>query len=217
MRASLKAYFSGDTGPSGLTAGLRVIVWHLGWAGCQLAGLLGLLFLPAGPFVLLSLLAMAIPGFAAITLMFRDTPPLRQALVWLWAAFACIAVTLTGGIAGPLAVWAAMPLGAAVVLNQRRLITLGATLSLMNALIAIMISIGGGIHMPDEQESFWLSLIAVMTFVLGVSVALLPALRSRSERADDAEEARAPDEDHHRAAATDPGLRRARARAVGLR
>jgi len=191
LRASLKAYFSDDTGPAGLTAGLRVIVWHLGWATCQLAGVLGLLFLPSSPFVLLALLAMAIPGFAAVALVFRDTPALRQGLVWLWAVFAAIAVTLTGGVAGPLAVWVAMPLSAAVVLNQRRLITLGATLSLMNALIAIMISIGGGIHMPDEQESFWLSLIAIMTFVLGVSIGLLPALRSRSERADDAEEGRA--------------------------
>ncbi|MBW8735188.1 MAG: HAMP domain-containing histidine kinase, partial [Asticcacaulis sp.] len=182
---------TGEAGPPGLTAGLRVIVWHLGWAACQLAGLLGLLFLPANPLILLALLAMAIPGFAAITLVFRDSPPVRQGLVWLWSIFAAIAVTLTGGIAGPLAIWVAMPLAAAVVLNQRSLISLGAALSLMNALVAVMVSIGGGIHMPDDQEAFLLSLLSVLTFVLGVSIGLLPALRSRSERADDAEEARA--------------------------
>ncbi len=191
LRASLKAYLTGETGPSGLTAGLRVIAWHLGWAGCQLLGLLGMLFLPAGPFVLMALLAMAIPGFAAIALVFRDGSSQRQSLVWLWSVSAALAVTLTGGISGPLAVWVATPMAAAVVLNQRRLITLGATLSIMNALIGIVVSIGGGIHHPDDQESFWLSLISILTFILGVSIALLPALRLRSERADGAEEARA--------------------------
>ncbi len=194
---SFKAYFSKyanvlhSGGPgSGHGVGMAVIAWHLGWSGCLLAALVWLLFLPASLFVVVAIVAMTLPGICALALLSRDTPLMRQGLVWTWSLFALIAVGLTGGVAGPLAAWVALPIIAAIVLNQRVLISLGATLSFMVGLCATVISISQAVRIPDMQESFWLSLISVFMLILGLSVALLPALRARVERAADAEEAR---------------------------
>lgn len=190
---SLKAYFQDEApnaaeGPPGLR--LSVVVWHLCWAGYALSGLMGLLLLPASPLVIAALVAITIPGAACVILLGRDSRFMRQALMWVWAAGALLAVAFTGGISGPLAVWCALPLLAAVVLNQRTLITLGASLAFGVTLFAIMISVWHGIRLPDEQEGFWLSVIANVSIVAGLGLAVLPALRIRSERASEAEDAR---------------------------
>lgn len=190
---SLKAYFQ-DEAPNAAEGvpGLRlsVMVWHLCWAGYCLSGLLGLLLLPASPFVIAALVTITVPGAACVILLSRDSRFMRLALMWLWAAAALMAVGLTGGIAGPLAVWCALPLLAAVVLNQRTLVTLGASLAFGITLFSIMISVWHGIRLPDEQEGFWLSVIANVAIVAGLGLAVLPALRTRSERASEAEEDR---------------------------
>lgn len=191
---SLNAYFQDEAPPAqgGLQSlRLSVMVWHLCWSGYTLFGLLGLLFLPASLFVIGAMVAITVPGAACVMLLSRDSQFLRQCLMWLWAGCALIAVTLTGGISGPLAAWCALPLLAAVVLNQRTLITLGATLAFGITLFAIMISMWHGIRLPDDQEAFWLSVIANVSMVAGLGLAVLPALRMRSERAIDAEDARA--------------------------
>jgi len=195
---SLKAYFQ-DEAPNATEGGaglrlpglrLSVVVWHLCWAGYTLFGLMGLLLLPASPLVIAALVAITVPGAACVILLSRDSQFMRQALMWVWAVSALLAVALTGGISGPLAVWCILPLLAAVVLNQRTLITLGASLAFGITLFGIMISVWHGIRLPDEQEGFWLSVIANVSIVAGLGLAVLPALRMRSERASEAEEAR---------------------------
>ncbi|MDV6331877.1 HAMP domain-containing sensor histidine kinase [Asticcacaulis sp. 201] len=190
----LKAYFQ-DEAPSAQdgvrSLRLSVMVWHLCWASFTLAGLLGLIFLSASLFVLSAMVAITVPGAACVLLLSRDSAATRQLLMWVWGLCALIAVGLTGGISGPLAAWCALPLLAAVVLNQRVLISLGATLSFGVALFAILISVWHGIRLPDEQESFWLSIIANISMVAGFGLAVLPALRVRVERVDAAEDARA--------------------------
>ncbi len=191
---SLKSYFSNDSStfrPEGGGVGAAVIAWHLGWSGCLLLGLVGLLFLPASLFVLAAVVVMTFPGIGAIALLNRDTPLTRRVLLWGWTLASLTAVAITGGIAGPLAIWVAMPMAAAIVLNQRSLISLGVALSLMAGLFAALVSLSGAVHMPDEQEGFWLSLIAVLLTLAALSLGLLPALRVRTERAVDSEEARA--------------------------
>ncbi len=192
---SFKAYFQDASSPAaGAETGLRlsVIVWHLGWSAVMLLGLLGLLlFVPASPFVAGAFVAMTVPGACAAILLSRDTSAWRQGLIWIWSLCAVVATSLTGGIAGPVAIWTLTPVVAAVVLNQRRLISLGATHAIVVGLIASMISLWQGVRLPQGQESFWLSLISVFSVVGGLSVGLLPALRARVERAHDAEDARA--------------------------
>ncbi|MGA9658858.1 MAG: HAMP domain-containing sensor histidine kinase [Asticcacaulis sp.] len=169
---------------------LSVMIWHLCWSGCMLLALTGLLFLPASLLVMVALVTITLPGIACVILLGRDTTLLRIGLIWIWALCAFFAVALTGGITGPLAVWCALPLLAAVVLNQRVLIILGASLAVSLALMAILISVWQGIKLPDAQEDFWLSILAILSVVAGLGLAVLPALRSRIERTTHAEEAR---------------------------
>ena len=187
---SLKAYLSSQV-PAG-AAGDRLlpVAWHLGWAAFALLALIGFLLLPASLLILAALIAIAVPGALAVILLSRDEWPMRQVLLWVWSVSAAIAVTLTGGIAGPAAAWCVLPTLAAVVLNERRLISLGAAQSVGVALLATFISLLDNIKMPDEQESFWLSTFAVLSVVCGLGIALLPALRQRVERAAGSEEAR---------------------------
>jgi len=186
----LKAFLSSRV-PAG-AAGDRLlpVAWHLGWAAVALLALIGFLLLPASLLILVALVAIAVPGALAVILLSRDEWPMRQVLLWVWSASAAVAVTLTGGIAGPAAVWCALPTLAAVVLNQRRLISLGAAQSVGVALLATFISLLDTVKMPDDQERFWLSTFAVLSVVCGLGIALLPALRQRVERAAGSEEAR---------------------------
>ena len=174
-------------GPEGLRSG--AVVWHFGWVAAMLLGLLGLFFLPASTFVIAAIVAMVMPGLSVVLLLARDDQTMRRIVVGVWGLFALAAVALTGGIAGPLAVWVAMPLVAAVALNQRALISLGATFACGITLLAAIESVFQPVHIPDDQEGFWLSLIAVATTIGGLSVALLPALHQRVMRASDAEDA----------------------------
>ncbi len=187
----LKAYLSFPSPQGGAGDRLLPVAWHLGWAAFALVALIGFLLLPASLLILGALVCVAIPGVLAVILLSRDEWPMRQVLLWVWAAAAAIAVTLTGGVAGPAAAWCVLPTLAAVVLNERRLISLGAAQSVGVALLATFISLSNSVMMPDEQESFWLSTVAVLSVVCGLGIALLPALRQRVERAAGSEEARA--------------------------
>ncbi|MFT3997013.1 MAG: HAMP domain-containing sensor histidine kinase [Asticcacaulis sp.] len=169
---------------------LGVILWHLGWSGVSLAAMISLLFLPASLRVLGALVAAALPGVCAVFLLSKDDFRTRQTLVWVWGAACLVALGLTGGILGPLAPWAAAPMAAAVALNQRRLILLGATLSVTVTLFAILFSLLRLSSLPDIVESFWLASVSVVTLVCGLGLALLPALRVRTEAAKGAEDDR---------------------------
>ncbi len=170
---------------------LGVLVWHLGWAGFMLLGLLWMLLLPGSLFAIAALIAVTVPGAASTLLLSRDAQSMRQALLWLWSGCAVIAVGLTGGISGPLAAWCALPLVAATALNQRTLISLGAAQAVGVTLLVLMLGMWSGTHHPlKPREDFWLSLIANVSLVGGLAAALMPSLRLRVERANDAEDAR---------------------------
>ncbi len=190
---SPKAYFQ-DVNPAVPDAlkALRfsVFVWHLSWSALMLAGLAAMTVVQAPIPILVAIAAMSVPGVSAVMLLSEDRPVFRQGLIWLWALCAVIAVRLTGGINGPCVIWVVMPLVAAVAMNQRLLISLGATLAFVAALLTTVVSIWHGSARPDEAASVWLSILSVFTVVVSLGVALLPALRVRTMRAADAEEAR---------------------------
>ncbi len=157
----------------------------------MLCAFAGLLFLPVSLFGLIALLVAGIPGVSSVLLLSKNNRWIRPVLVWIWGGCALVAVGLTGGIAGPLAAWVVMPLAAAVALNQRRLISLGAALSFTIGLIAIALSLSHIMPLPSLIERLWLSSVAFLTLIGSFGLALMPALRARVERTHDAEEARA--------------------------
>lgn len=167
-----------------------VIAWHVGWAVVCLLSVVGPLLVAHDLSAVAALGVMAIPGIASTLLLWRDTPAMRRFLIVVWAIGAMVATGLTGGIGGPLAVWCATPLLAAVVLNQRALISLGGALSVLALLTSALVSLLGNGGPVEAFERLWLSLVAMFSVVVGLSVALLPALRVRAEQANDAEDAR---------------------------
>jgi cell cycle sensor histidine kinase DivJ len=183
----LKSYLQELRSPTGAMATPRsrvrlgVIAWHLGWSAVSLASMIYLIFLPASVNVLAALAAAALPGVCSVFLLSRDDFRTRQMLVWVWALACLAALGLSGGVLGPLAPWVAAPMAAAVALNQRRLILLGAALSVAVTLFAILFSLMRLFPLPDIVESFWLSSVAVITLVTGLGLSLLPALRVRTE------------------------------------
>ena len=166
------------------------MIWHLGWAIISIIGLIIVLFLPASLTVQMALICGAIPGISVLGLVYRNTPATRQILIWGWALFSLASICLTGGIVGPMAAWVAAPLLAAIALNQRVLISLGAALSLVSIVIAAFLSWSHSIGMADDHESRVLSVLSSVMMVIGLGTALMPALRLRIERAEDAEESR---------------------------
>jgi len=168
-----------------------VWVWHFLWSGLLLAAFGVMLFLPVSLSGLIALLVAAIPGVSAVLLLFSDTGRARAGLVCIWGLCSLVAVGLTGGIAGPLASWMLMPLVAAVALNRRRLMSLGAALSVLICLIAAGIGFLDLMPVAEGTERLALSCVAFFTLTGGLGLALMPALRARMERTHEAEDARA--------------------------
>ena len=167
---------------------VRVIIWHLAWAGFCVLILLLMLGLQGHLGVILALVASAIPGIAALYLSLKNEPWVRRAMIWVWALSTAAAVLLTGGIVGPLSAFVLMPIICAVLLNQRSLIPLGAALSLMSALINTGVSVKYWVELPDNIEALWLSMMASFATIIALGTALMPAFRARVERAQGAEE-----------------------------
>ncbi|MFT4089188.1 MAG: HAMP domain-containing sensor histidine kinase [Asticcacaulis sp.] len=189
---SLKALGDFDRKENPRTAvRLGALVWHLIWSGIILCAFVGLLFVPVSVAGLIAVLVAAIPGVSAILLLSTDSLKARCALVWVWGLCGLVAAGLTGGISGPLAIWLLLPLAASVALNQRRLISLGAALSVTGGLIAVFISLSFIVPLPSYVERLWLSSVAFLSLAGSFGLALMPSLRKRVERTDDAEQARA--------------------------
>jgi signal transduction histidine kinase len=100
------------------------------------------------------------------------------ALLTTWAIGAAFAMAMTGGISGPLAVWAATPLIASIALGG--LWRDGAMLSFAAMAGVAMIQLGGRIDPPPSGVlDFALGLIALTTTLAGGAGALMTFTRAR--------------------------------------
>ncbi len=165
--------------------------WHLVWGGVVLAAMafLALAFggLP-GP-VWLALLAGAAPGVLGQLLRYRDDETLRMLALGGWTLGCGLAIGLTGGISGPLALWCAAPLAAAFALDRRKQVSGGAALSLVLLATSLVVSVTRTVEVPAPQLLPWLSALSGLTLIGGLSWALPLSMRRRAERAETAEEA----------------------------
>jgi two-component system, cell cycle sensor histidine kinase DivJ len=186
---SWRSRFAPDKGPP--KVGFGVLVWHLVWAAFVLIAMIFSLFSHANGAVTIGLLAMAVPGISAIALTRFDTPILRRGLLGLWAVMSLICVCLTGALQSPLIIWLIMPLLCAVALNQRSLISVGAAMAFLTSVITAFIGFGlipiATAPPPPGHMERYLALMALFSAVVMLSTALMPALRARVARAEDAE------------------------------
>ena len=166
---------------------IGVLVWHLTSCAMCLIMMVAVLWIPATFWVISALLMASIPGLFALLLLVYNTLLMRQIMIWVWAVCALIAVAFTGGATGPMAAWLLMPLVASVAINKRALISLGAALSACTAIIASFLSLINVFFLPGAMQSLALSIFSLLCIVIGLGTALMPALRKRIERAQDAE------------------------------
>jgi cell cycle sensor histidine kinase DivJ len=85
-----------------------------------------------------------------------------------------LAASLTGGLSGPLAIWCAAPMTAAVVLGGRRRIAGGAALSLLAAVVTALAQADRLVVPPPEGAlGTGLAMIGVLSIAIGLAAALL--------------------------------------------
>ncbi|MFN3228566.1 MAG: sensor histidine kinase [Asticcacaulis sp.] len=153
-----------------------------------MAGLIGFALVQAPLGIIVALAFMFLPGVMALGLLARDDEPVRLGLLGGWAIASVAATALTGGVSGPLAGWILAPLVAALALNQRRMMSFGAALSVFALGLGIILPALGLIEAPAERFRTSLGALSMLTLTLGTAVALMPALRVRMRRAEDAED-----------------------------
>jgi len=157
-----------------------VLRWHAGWAaGVILAGLALAIGLPRSIGWAVPALGVGlIPSLAAAALWRRDNAEMRNLVLLAWVVCGALACGLSGGVAGPLAIWCAAPMVAAVVLGGTRRLAQGAALSLLAvALVALTQADGRLAAAPTGQADLGLGLIGVTSIAVGLAAALLAAHR----------------------------------------
>ncbi|MDR3513498.1 MAG: hypothetical protein P4L73_17815, partial [Caulobacteraceae bacterium] len=104
-----------QTGPAGPAPDLGpALRWHAGWALALAAAAVVLwLTVPWTGGTGLALAAGAAPALGLLIVRNYDGPRLRFGLIIAWALAGAAAASLTGGVAGPLAVWCLAPIVAA--------------------------------------------------------------------------------------------------------
>jgi len=146
----------------------QATLWHGAWALAVVGGAgLMLVVVEAAPIRMLGALGCgAAPG--VIGALLRPQKGHGAALLMTWAIAVAFAMAMTGGVTGPLAVWAAAPLVAAMTLGG--LWRDGAMLSFAAFAGVAMIQVGGQIDpAPGGAVDFALGLIALTTTLAGAA------------------------------------------------
>jgi cell cycle sensor histidine kinase DivJ len=158
----------------------EAVWWHAGWALALILAAFALLFINQGvPNPVWAAIAVGLaPSLGVLTLKPGDGHQSRLALLAIWAAMSVLACGLTGGIAGPLAVWCLSPLAAAAVLGGSRPLAQGACLSFAAfALTGLAQAANLVAPLPSGAVGFFLALLGLTTNILSLAAALLLSRR----------------------------------------
>ena len=166
-----------------------VLRWHAGWAAGIILAALALSFTArqslAG--VIPALATGLVPPLGALALSRRDSALGRDLLLVLWAVAGAVACGLTGGVSGPLAIWCAAPIVAAVALGEPRRLTRGAVLSLLAVTLMALAQADRMLRpAPLGTAGLGAGLIGVASITVGLAAAMLAAQR-RASRAGEVE------------------------------
>ncbi len=146
--------------------------WHAAWAlGVGLGAALLLISLGGAPGSAIAALAFgAAPGAAGWLL--KPHSGHGAALLVVWSAACAFAMALTGGVSGPLAVWAAGPIVASMALGG--LWRDGATLSFAALTgVALIQAAGKAGPAPTGALALWLGVIGLASLLAGAAGALM--------------------------------------------
>jgi len=121
---------------------------------------------------------MALPALPGLFLQRDSRDGVRSLLMILWAAGACAACVLAGGLSGPLAIWCLAPVAAAGALGGGRRLAEGAALSFLAAMVAGMTQLLGVAPLaPTAEPSLWLTLLALVSTGFGLGAGLILSQR----------------------------------------
>ncbi|HEX4180711.1 MAG TPA: HAMP domain-containing sensor histidine kinase [Caulobacteraceae bacterium] len=173
--------------PIAANDGREVWRWHLVWAiGLAAAGLALAMGSRQGQWAFAPALGVGLlPAVGAWVLAEHDSARGRDLLLTGWAVVGALACCLSGGVSGPLAVWCAMPMAAAVILGGPHRLAQGAALSLLAVAVAALAELDRmAAAAPSGLVGVGLGLIGVGSTAVGLAAAMLAA-RRRAARADE--------------------------------
>ncbi len=160
-------------------------LWSGGWLTATIATAAGLIIAYPDRLwpVLPALLSAAVPAAAGLLPGVVDTERRRGLMLVLWGVMGGLACALTGGVAGPLAVWCLAPIAAASAFGGGRRMAEGAALSFIAATVAALAGLSG-VTAPalSGPPAFWAGLLALATTGLGLGAGLIMAERRRDRR-----------------------------------
>lgn len=168
-----------DQSPSPAPGGRTAAVWHLAW-GLGVAGLLvaaGAGALPAGGLVQAGLAFALLPALVGQALWRDAADTLRLALIAAWSGSMALAVALSGGLSGPLAVWSVAPMLAALVFGGPRERALGAA----GSVIVVAVGLAAAVRFPPEPLPL-LAALATLLLIATSGWSLLSSLARRETR-----------------------------------
>ncbi len=150
---------------------------HAAWAVGTALAALALRAIEPGPGLsgpaFFGMLAMAVPGLAGLTLLWRDGARARLAILGIWGLASVITALLSGGVGGSLSGYLLMPVAAGLLLGAGhrgglRLALLGTAASGLTAVIGMAAALMGdaGVALPFTAAFTALSAAGAMAVAL---------------------------------------------------
>ncbi|WP_374571595.1 sensor histidine kinase [Phenylobacterium sp.] len=168
--------------------------WHVGWLAAVGVGARLLLFPESGATRLdiAALVVGAIPALYGLVAMQARHNFDRALAIGVWSVGGAAAALLTGGVAGPLAVWCLAPIAAAAAMASVNLLAFGAAASLVAVGVCALAAPLLGLSPTKAAAAYWLGLLSLSTTAAGLGIGLVTLQRSISDgdRRRDASEAR---------------------------
>ena len=175
--------FTANHRPTSLRpAGGFTTSWHGAWLALViLSAAACLIGRPPEEVIVYAMAAAAAPGVAGLFVARRRAGMWRVGLIGVWAIAVALAVCLSGGLAGPLAIWMLAPLVAAVVADAPPLIAAAAAMVAVGGAFAALAQAAGLLPQPPASAAR-LSVFALATFGAAFGSAVIAAHRTSSER-----------------------------------
>ncbi|WP_421934951.1 sensor histidine kinase [Phenylobacterium sp.] len=163
-------------GTSGGQAPRELLWWHATWLAILALGTGVLLFSPViqTPASMTALALGAAPALAGLLLARSRHIAAHSLILFNWGAGGVLAALLTGGVAGPMAVWHLAPLAAAAAMARIDRLALGAAISL--AAICLSLLTGYTLSLPAPPPpnlAAGLGAVAIITISVCLGVALI--------------------------------------------